>query len=98
MLKRQKVKGTKQSKVTFIIQHDPKQGRVYVSGDFNDWNEAANQLIKRNNNTRSVSIILKPGQYAFRYCTEDGELFNDDEADAYEPSSHGGDNCIVIIE
>ena len=71
MLKRQKVKGKNQSKVTFVIRHDPKQGRVYVAGDFNDWDKTANQLIKRNNNTRSVTIVLKPGRYAFRYCTEE---------------------------
>ena len=98
MLKQQKVKGTDKTKVTFVIDNDPDQGRVYVVGDFNDWQEDATVLGKRSNNTRSVSVTLDPGRYAFRYCTEDGEWFNDDGADAYEPGDLGSDNCIVITE
>ena len=98
MLKRQQVKGTDQVKVTFVIDHDPDQARVYVVGDFNDWNETGKQLVKRSNDTRSASVILEKGRYAFRYRTEDGEWFNDDGADAYEPGEMGSDNCIVVVD
>ncbi len=98
MLKRQKAKGAKETKVTFVILHDPEQGRVYVAGDFNDWNPSGTQLVRRRNGTRSVSVMLKPGRYAFRYCTEEDEWFNDDAADEYEPSEMGSQNCIVIVE
>ncbi len=54
-------------------------------------------LVKRNNDTRSVSIVLDPGRYAFRYCTEDGAWFNDEAADAYESNDQGTDNCIVMV-
>jgi 1,4-alpha-glucan branching enzyme len=97
MLKRQKVKGSDQVKVTFVVPNDPNQGRVYVAGDFNDWKEDENLLVKRSNNTRSVSVLLDPGRYAFRYCTEDGEWFNDEEPDAYEVNEHGSEDCIVVI-
>ncbi|MDI9549904.1 MAG: isoamylase early set domain-containing protein [Chloroflexota bacterium] len=97
MLKRQTAKGSDQVKVTFIIPHDPNQERVFVAGDFNDWNPSDLLLIKRSNNTRSASVTLAAGKrYAFRYCTEDGQWFNDDAADAYEPSEHGSENCIII--
>ena len=96
MLKRQEVKGSNKIKVTFIVPNDPDQGRVFVVGDFNDWQVGADLLIKRSNDTRSVSVVLEPGQrYAFRYCTEDGAWFNDDGADAYEANDLGADNCIV---
>ncbi len=97
MLKRQQVKGGDQTKVAFVVPHDPEQGRVYVVGDFNDWQMGANLLIKRSNNTRSASVVLDPGRrYAFRYCTEDGEWFNDEGADGYETNELGSENCIVI--
>ena len=97
MLKRQNVKNSKQVKVTFVVPHDPDQPRMYVVGDFNDWSATADLLVKRSNNTRSTATLLeKNKRYAFRYCTEDGEWFNDEAADAYEANDLGGENCIVI--
>lgn len=97
MLKRQKVKGTDQTKVTFVVPDVPNQNRVYVVGDFNDWQQGEDLLIKRSNNTRSASVVLDPGRYAFRYCTDDDFWFNDEAADEYEPTDLGADNCIVIV-
>lgn len=97
MLKRQQTKGSNEVKVTFVIPHDPNQGRVFVAGDFNNWNPSELQLVKRANNTRSATATLEAGKrYAFRYYTENGEWFNDEAADAYERSEHGADNCIII--
>lgn len=97
MLKKQNVKGSNQMKVTFIVPNDPDQPAVYVVGDFNDWDETSDVLAKRSNNTRSTSVVLSPGRYAFRYRTADGQWFNDEAADAYEASAMGSDNCIVEI-
>jgi len=97
MLKRDIIKDSRKVKVTFIIPHDPSQPKVSVVGDFNDWDPSVSPLIKRNNDTRSVSVVLDPGQrYSFRYFSEDGQWFNDEEPDAFEPSEHGSQNCLVI--
>jgi 1,4-alpha-glucan branching enzyme len=97
MLKREAVKGSDQVKITFVIPHDPDQGRLAVVGDFNNWDSNANVFVKRQNNTRSVSATLDPGQrYRFRYYVADGTWLNDDSADAYEPNEHGSHNCIVL--
>jgi 1,4-alpha-glucan branching enzyme len=96
MLKRETIKNSDQVKVTFVIPHDPSQPRVSVVGDFNDWDPAATPLVKRANNTRSASVNLDPNKrYAFRYYTAEGHWFNDDSADAFEPSEHGSENCII---
>lgn len=97
MLKREIDKKSGQVKITFSIPHDPDQSRVFVVGDFNGWDPAALPLVKRANNTRSASVTLAPGRYAFRYFTADGEWFNDGEADAYEPNEHGSQNAIVVV-
>ena len=97
MLKRQTTKGSDQIRITFTIPHDPNQPRVYVVGDFNGWSVTDLPLVKRANNTRSATVSLDAGKrYAFRYYTESGEWFNDEAADAYEPSEHGSENCIII--
>ena len=97
MLKREAVKQSNQVKVTFVLPHNPDQPRISVVGDFNNWDPAANPLIKRPNNTRSASLTLDPGQrYNFRYYVADGSWLNDDSADAYVPNEHGTHNGVVI--
>jgi 1,4-alpha-glucan branching enzyme len=97
MIKREIEKKSGQVKVTFAIPHNPDQARVWVVGDFNNWDPAATPMVKRANNTRSASITLAPGRYAFRYYTADGEWFNDGDADAYEVNEHGTHNAIVSV-
>ena len=97
MLKHENVRDSDQIKVTFVIPHDPAVPKVFVAGDFNKWDPAATPLVKRSNGTRSVSVMLDPGQrYAYRYYTADGEWFNDEAADDYVINEHGSQNCIVI--
>jgi 1,4-alpha-glucan branching enzyme len=96
MLKREIIKQTSQVKVTFAIPHDPAQPRVSVVGEFNQWDPRATPLVKRTNNTRSASVVLDPGQrLRFRYYSQDGTWFNDDQADDYEPNTHGSQDCVV---
>jgi 1,4-alpha-glucan branching enzyme len=97
MLKREVTKNKKQVKITFVVPDNPEHARISVVGDFNDWDPEANKLIRRSNNTRSVSVVLDVGkQYAFRYRTEDDQWFNDEAADAYVVNEHGTENGVVI--
>ena len=97
MLKREPIKQSDEVKVTFVIPHDPDQPRVSVVGDFNGWDPAANPLVKRANNTRSASVVLKPGKhYNFRYYSADGKWFDEAGADGTTPNEHGSHNCLII--
>jgi len=97
MIRKQKVKKTGETKVTFVIPGDHQHaGKVSVVGDFNDWNPSALVLKKRSNNTYSASVTLPAGQrFAFRYRTADEVWFNDEAADHYEMGKAGQDDCIV---
>jgi len=96
MLKKSKIKGSDQIKVTFILAADHPHTHASVVGTFNEWNPSANKLIKRNNGTYSTAVKLDPGgRYEFRYFTPDGDWFDDEAADGYEPGEHGINNCIV---
>lgn len=100
MLKRQNLKKEKKVKVTFALPTDAAGTdveQVSVVGCFNKWDPAATPLKKRSNGMLSAAVKLEPGQkYAFRYYRSDGSWLNDEAADAYEPSGHGSDNCIVL--
>lgn len=70
-------------KVTFALpsEHTTK---VSVVGDFNSWTPGVHTLVKRSNGTRSVSVTVPRGTvHRFRYLAEDGQWFDDPEADAF---------------
>ncbi len=84
-------------KVTFTLPYSEGESQIFVAGDFNEWNQVSHKLVKRSNGTCSVSLLLDPGQrYRFRYYSADGRWFNDESADAYEPSDHASENCILL--
>lgn len=96
MIKKSKVKGSDQVKVTFILPGDHGHGASSVVGDFNNWDPAANKFAKRNNNTYTASVNLEAGKrHVFRYYSQDGTWFNEPDADAYERNEHGAQNCII---
>jgi hypothetical protein len=98
MVKKEKGKNSNKVKLTFVLPYEQGQPRIAVLGDFNQWDPKATPLVKRSNGTASASVMLDTGQRVrFRYFTAAGDWFNDEAADAYEPSEYGAENGIVII-
>jgi 1,4-alpha-glucan branching enzyme len=98
MIKKEAVKNSEQVKITFVLPPNGRRARISVLGDFNNWDPASNPLIKRNNGTFSTSVTLPVGQrIRFRYYSADGEWFNDEGADGYEPGEYGAENCVVVV-
>lgn len=84
-------------KVTFVQPYAEGQAGLAVVGDFNGWDAHSTRLAKRSNGTCSASVVVDAGQrYRFRYYSEDGRWLNDETADAYEPSEHGSENCVLL--
>jgi hypothetical protein len=81
--------------VTFSL---PASGRrVAVAGDFNGWSRDATPLLSRGD-VASASVTFPVGRrYAFRYVDQDGNWFNDDDADDFEPNSLGGTNSVLDL-
>lgn len=97
MIRKKPVPNNGHVKVTFVLPADHPYGKVSVVGDFNGWDPTAQPFIRRSNKTYSTSAVLELGRrYVFRYFCEDGIWVNDTEADGYEPSGFGGDNCVLL--
>jgi len=97
MIKRRSVKGKNQVKISFVLPEDHPHLPAYVVGDFNDWDPDAHPFKPRRNNTYSAVVTLeKDRRYRFRYRSEDGAWFNEEDADAYEPSDFSSENCIIL--
>jgi 1,4-alpha-glucan branching enzyme len=84
MIKRSKLFGNK-TRVTFCLPADQPAGVVSVVGTFNGWEPGQHELKTRRDGTRTISLRLDPGRYAFRYLASDGVWLDDEHADAFGP-------------
>jgi 1,4-alpha-glucan branching enzyme len=80
MLRRAPLFGGK-NRVTFSLPAHEPDGQVSVVGDFNSWEPGRHEMVRRRNGTRSVSIVLPPGEYRFRYLATTGVWLDDETAD-----------------
>jgi 1,4-alpha-glucan branching enzyme len=84
-------------KVTFTLPLSETPEPVSVCGDFNGWDPLQHPLKKRANQTRSVSVEVDPGRYAFKYLSDGGTWFTDPEADSHEANEYGETNSIIEV-
>ena len=77
MLRQTQLFGGK-ARITFALPADEPAGIVSVVGDFNEWQPGTHELVRRRNGTRTVSVILPPGQHRFRYLATGGVWFDDE--------------------
>ncbi len=84
-------------KVTFALPVSEVPEAVSVCGDFNGWDPLAHPLKRRANGTRSVSVELAPGRYAFKYLTASGTWLADPDAHGHEPNEYGETNSILEL-
>lgn len=98
-LKKQYLKSKPVCKVTFRLTADQAQqaDNVYLVGDFNEWDHAANPMKKLKNGDFTLNINLEVGEsYQFKYLLNGKTWENDWDADNYSPSPIGGaDNSVV---
>ena len=70
--------------------------KVYLVGDFNNWDEQATPMEKKKGNRFTVTIDLDLNrEYQYRYLVNGSQWHNDWEADKYVPNPFSGDNSVV---
>ena len=82
--------------VIFEFDHNT-PGKVYLAGEFNNWNYATTPLKKTPKGTHRVTLHLKPGRYQFRYFTNH-QWFNDNNPDGLENNNYGSQNSVVVVD
>ncbi|WP_344416650.1 isoamylase early set domain-containing protein [Pseudonocardia ailaonensis] len=70
--------------MTFSLPGHEPAGPVSVVGEFNSWEPGRHELVRRRNGTRSISIVLPPGEHRFRYLATDGVWLDDESADVVD--------------
>jgi hypothetical protein len=82
-------------RVTFELPASLWADRIYVVGDFNDWNATATPLRQERDGVWRAVVDLPVGpHYEFRYLI-DGRWSTDLHADGCVPNAHGSSNSVV---
>ena len=75
----------------------PDAQKVYLAGDFNNWDLRANLMKKDKKGTWKTALSLKPGRYEYRFL-KDGDWENDPACAGCVPNNFGSSNCVRIVE
>lgn len=73
--------------------------KVYLAGDFNNWEFQDTQLKRQKDGTYATILELEAGaEYEYRYVLDGERWENDYEADKYVPSKIcAADNSVVVV-
>jgi 1,4-alpha-glucan branching enzyme len=75
----------------------PDAQKVYLAGDFNNWDSSANLMKRDKKGTWKTTVSLKPGRYEYRFL-KDGHWENDPTCAGCVPNKFGSKNCVRIVE
>ena len=99
--KKQYLKSKPICKVTFKLSKEEAQcaDKVFLVGDFNDWQKQALPMKRLKNGGYSASLDLPTDkEYQFRYLLDNEKWENDWAADAYVPSPMSfEDNSVIAV-
>jgi 1,4-alpha-glucan branching enzyme len=85
----------KTKKVRFNL-FAPDAERVFLAGDFNNWDVNNLPMKKANKGTWEVSFALPPGRHEYRFWV-DGVWHDDPNAQERVENPFGSQNCVRII-
>ncbi len=75
---------------------NPEAREVFLAGSFNGWQPRAMTLTKQRGGKWSGELLLKPGDYEYRFVV-DGQWQDDPMAARFVANSFGGLNSVVRV-
>ena len=81
--------------VRFCCRTAPDVKKVFLAGDFNGWDPAADRMQKRNG-VFVKRIHLLPGEHQYKFVA-DGEWIEDAAAESQAPNEFGARNSVLIV-
>jgi 1,4-alpha-glucan branching enzyme len=75
----------------------PEARKVFVAGDFNNWDRRGNPLKKDKTGMWKLTLPLMPGRYEYRFLT-DGNWENDRSCSGCVQNKFRSLNCVRIVE
>jgi 1,4-alpha-glucan branching enzyme len=94
------VKGRAKSKVlTRGVEFEfpaPQAKKVYLAGNFNDWDTRQTPMIKDRKGIWRATLQLEAGKYEYRFFV-DGQWENDPSCTSWVPNEFGTQNCLRVV-
>lgn len=91
--------GKQTARVTFIIPKNQNDERIFLVGDFNNWDCTSHPFQPGKGGKWALTLDLEVGRaYQFRYFRDGQEWMSDSQADAYVYNPHTHHNFVVITD
>ena len=71
---------------------------VYLVGSMNDWNQSAHKMIQDNDGIYRNTLILKDGEYQYKFVEDGIHWIADKNAIFFESDGFEGQNSIIIVD
>jgi 1,4-alpha-glucan branching enzyme len=82
--------------LTFVYQPLGDASRVFLVGDFNDWNPGATRMRRMKDGTFRARLDLEPGEYQYKFVV-DREYLADPGAERTVADPYGGLNGVIVV-
>ena len=85
-------------RVTFELPSSLWAERVFVVGDFNDWDSTRHEMrqTREDGKWRAVLDLPRGRAFQFRYLVNGSDWHNDWHADHYARNQYGTDNSVLL--
>jgi 1,4-alpha-glucan branching enzyme len=91
-----KSKGLSTAKIQFVFPA-PEAQKVFLGGDFNNWDTHADPMKKDKKGVWKVTVNLSSGRYEYRFFVDE-KWENDPSCTECVPNDFGSMNCVRIVE
>ena len=97
MLKKGEINGGKRE-VTFVLPPEVGGETIYLCGDFNDWSQTSLPMLRGEDDSFRVTVLLEVGhRYRYRYLIDGSRWENDWQADDYVLNEFGGEDSALDV-
>lgn len=91
------IRNAKTGATTFAFRGNPDAKKVFLVGDFNDWDATKLKMQKVKDGSFRRNVELAPGAYQYKFVV-DGLWINDPDATEHVQNPFGTMNSIARIE
>lgn len=74
-MKKQRQNKTKRRRITFSF-NAPKAGKVYLAGEFNNWDPAKHPMNSDGKGLWTKTVMLEPGIYDYKFLADDNWMLD----------------------